>query len=287
MANFPNVKKATEAVVEILNQGIGIRAHPPTLPSLIILPLTNLPLSITECIELLDDRFMAALNDHSISRKKVKYPVKDTLFFKFQGPTPASLKESSSIVAKIVAKHGGSNFTPARNAEEAEDMWNERKNAHFAGLAILPGAKGWPTDVCVPISALPQLVLETKEDLQSVGLVSTIVGHVGDGNFHTLILMRDEEEQEKARAAVHRMVKRAIALDGTCTGEHGVGVGKRAYLEEELGEGTVELMRTVKRAIDPLGLFNPGKVCVFRVFSSVVSDDSPLLLLVVSGPEAT
>jgi len=104
------------------------------------------------------------------------------------------------------------------------------------------------------------LVLETKQDLYDTGLVSTIVGHVGDGNFHALILFRDTEEREKARQAVHRMVKRAIALDGTCTGEHGVGIGKKEYLVEELGEGTVELMKTVKRAIDPLDLFNPGKV---------------------------
>lgn len=235
--NFPNVKSATEAVVEVLNQGVGI-----------------------QCVELLDDRFMAALNDHSISPKKRQYAVKDTLFFKFQGPTQPSLKETAGIVRKIVEKHGGRNFSLARDSEEAEDMWNDRKNAHFAGLAILPGSKGWPTDVCVPVSKLPQLVLETKQDLSDVGLVSTIVGHVGDGNFHTLILMRDAEETEKARQAVHRMVKRAIALDGTCTGEHGVGIGKKEYLVEELGEGTVELMRTVKRAIDPLNLFNPGKL---------------------------
>jgi len=203
---------------------------------------------------------MAALNNHSMATKKRKHAVKDTLFFKFQGPTQSSLKETAAIVKKIVEKHDGRNFTLAHSKEEADDMWSDRKNAHYAGLAVLPGSRGWPTDVCVPVSKLPQLVLETKQDLHNVGLVSTIVGHVGDGNFHTLILVRDEEETEKARQAVHRMVKRAIALDGTCTGEHGVGVGKKEYLVEELGEGTVELMRTVKRAIDPLGLFNPGKV---------------------------
>ncbi|KXN82036.1 D-lactate dehydrogenase [cytochrome], mitochondrial [Leucoagaricus sp. SymC.cos] len=237
LANFPNVKKATEAVVEILNQGVGI-----------------------QCIELLDDKFMGALNDHGISPRKRKYAVQDHLFFKFQGPTQASLKETASIVKKIVEKHGGANFSLARSAEEADDMWNDRKNAHHSGLALLPGAKGYPTDVCVPVSKLPQLVLETKQDLHETGLVSTIVGHVGDGNFHSLILMKDEEDMKKAKEAVHRMVKRAIALDGTCTGEHGVGVGKKEYLVEELGEGTVELMRTVKRAIDPLDLFNPGKL---------------------------
>ena len=203
---------------------------------------------------------MAALNDHSMTTKKRKYAVKDTLFFKFQGPTQSSLQETAAIVKDIVEKYDGRNFTLARSKEEADDMWSDRKNAHYAGLAILPGSKGWPTDVCVPVSKLPQLVLETKQDLYDTGLVSTIVGYVGDGNFHALILFRDTEEREKARQAVHRMVKRAIALDGTCTGEHGVGIGKKEYLVEELGEGTVELMKTVKRAIDPLDLFNPGKV---------------------------
>jgi len=200
---------------------------------------------------------MAALNDHSMTTKKRKYAVKDTLFFKFQGPTQPSLQETAAIVKKTVEKYDGRNFSLARTKEEADDMWSDRKNP---GLAVLPGSKAWPTDVCVPVSKLPQLILETKQDLSDAGLLSTILGHVGDGNFHAVILIRDGEETEKVRQAVHRMVKRAIALDGTCTGEHGVGVGKKEYLVEELGEGTVELMRTVKRAIDPLGLFNPGKV---------------------------
>jgi D-lactate dehydrogenase (cytochrome) len=204
---------------------------------------------------------MTALNKlQTDAGKKPKYVVKDHLFFKFQGPTPASLKETASIVKKTVEKHGGENFTFARNNEEAGEIWGDRKNAHFAVLSMMPGAKGWPTDVCVPISKLPELVYETKKDMESLGLVAPIVGHVGDGNFHAMPLMSNDEDLEKAREVVHRMVKRAIALDGTCTGEHGVGVGKKEYLVEELGEGTVELMRTIKRTIDPLNLFNPGKV---------------------------
>jgi len=200
---------------------------------------------------------MAVLNNHSMTTKKRKYAVKDTLFFKFQGPTQSSLQETAAIVKRIVEKYDGRNFSLARTKEEADDMWSDRKNP---GLAVLPGSKAWPTDVCVPVSKLPQLVLETKQDLSDAGLLSTILGHVGDGNFHAVILIRDGEETDKVKQVVHRMVKRAIALDGTCTGEHGVGVGKKEYLAEELGEGTVELMKTVKRAIDPLGLFNPGKV---------------------------
>lgn len=130
----------------------------------------------------------------------------------------------------------------------------------FSGLALLEGSRGWSTDVCVPISKLPQLVYETKKDLERLGIVSIVVGHAGDGNFHTLLLFRNDKELETVREAVHMMVERAIKLEGTCTGEHGVGIGKREYLYEELGEGTVELMRSVKRTLDPLGLFNPGKL---------------------------
>jgi len=182
------------------------------------------------------------------------------LFFKFQGPSTASLHETAEVVKQIVEKHGGSGFQLARNDEEADALWSDRKNAHYAGLTLIEGSEGWPTDVCVPISKLPELVYETKKDVANSGLVSPIVGHVGDGNFHALILFRTDEEKIKAKELVHRMVKRAIALDGTCTGEHGVGIGKREYLVEELGEGTVQFMRMIKNAVDPLGLFNPGKL---------------------------
>ncbi|CAA7271299.1 unnamed protein product [Cyclocybe aegerita] len=235
VVQFPNVQKATEAVAEIMNTGVGI-----------------------QCIELVDDIFVSAVNKYGMSKRR--YPVQDSLFIKFQGPTSRSLAESASIARSIAAKHGGTNFSLARSDEEATELWADRKNAHYSGLALIDGAKGWPTDVCVPVSKLPELVLETKEDIRKAGLVSTIVGHVGDGNFHSLILFRNEEEEKVARELVHRMVKRAIAMEGTCTGEHGVGIGKREYLVDELGEGTVALMKKIKRTIDPLGLFNPGKL---------------------------
>ncbi|KAF9049072.1 FAD-linked oxidase-like protein [Panaeolus papilionaceus] len=234
VVQFPNVEKATEAVIDVLKTGVGI-----------------------QCVELVDNIFMAATNKYGMSKRK--WPEKDSLFFKFQGPTPASLKETAAITKKIVEKHGGTGFQLARNEQEASELWADRKNAHYSGLAFVEGSKGWPTDVCVPISKLPQLLYETKEDIKESGLVSTIVGHVGDGNFHAMILFRTEEEKEIAKGLVKRMVKRAIALDGTCTGEHGVGIGKKEYLVEELGEGTVALMKKIKKTIDPLGLFNPGK----------------------------
>ncbi|KAF9518892.1 hypothetical protein BS47DRAFT_1337778 [Hydnum rufescens UP504] len=234
VVQFPDVKKATEAVKDILNSGVMI-----------------------QCVELCDDEFMRATNVYGVSEKK--YPELDSLFFKFQG-TPELIKETSRVVKDIVFKHGGTGFQMAKTPKQADDLWADRKNALYSSLALVPGARGWSTDVCVPVSKLPELVYETKKDLAEHNLVATVVGHVGDGNFHALILFSSDEELERTRHVVHRMVHRAIALEGTCTGEHGVGIGKKEYLIEELGAGTVELMKTVKRAIDPLGLFNPGKL---------------------------
>lgn len=235
VCQFPDVRKATEAVIEIMNNGVGI-----------------------QCVELCDDDFMRATNLYGQSARK--YPEKDSLFFKFQGPTPRAIQESADIVKAIAKKHGGTGFELARNEKQAADLWMDRKNALYSGLALVDGARGWSTDVCVPVSRLPDLVYETKKDIKDHGLVSTIVGHVGDGNFHSLLLFKTDEEQEICRHVVHRMVERAIAMDGTCTGEHGVGIGKRRYLIDELGESTVELMKTIKRAIDPHNLLNPGKL---------------------------
>ncbi|KAI0052727.1 FAD-binding domain-containing protein [Auriscalpium vulgare] len=234
---FPNVRKATEAVIDILTTGVGI-----------------------QCVELTDAKFMHATNIYGSSNRQ--YEVADHLFFKLQGPSEISLKESARIVKEVAAKHGGTRWTLAKDADEANTMWTDRKNALYSGLAYGgEGAKAWSTDVCVPISQLPELVYATQKDIEQSGIKYTIVGHVGDGNFHALLLFKTDEELNTVRHLVHRMVERAIALDGTCTGEHGVGVGKKEFLKNELGEGTVRLMKTIKQAIDPLGLFNPGKVC--------------------------
>ncbi|KAA1477037.1 hypothetical protein DENSPDRAFT_844188 [Dentipellis sp. KUC8613] len=234
MAQFPDVEHAVSAVQEILASPYG---------------------SNVQCVELLDDNMMSALSQllpHPL-------PVLDSLFFKMQG-APGSIKAAAAAVRSIVRAHGGSGFQFASTDADADALWAHRKHALNATLASAPGTRCWTTDVCVPVSKLPQLVQETKKDLAEAGIKSTIVGHVGDGNFHALLLFKDAEEQKRVEAAVHRLVHRAIALDGTCTGEHGVGVGKKEYLVDELGAGTVELMRTVKKAIDPLNIMNPGKL---------------------------
>ncbi|KAF9001885.1 D-lactate dehydrogenase cytochrome oxidoreductase [Cyathus striatus] len=236
MAQFPNVELAVSAVQEILNTPQG--------PHI-------------QCVELLDDHMMDAINNAGLVDNP--YPVEDTLFFKIQGD-PTSIKQVAKVVQGIVKKHGSSRFCFAQTESQAEDMWQNRKYALMSTIAANPGSRCWTTDVCVPVSKLPQLVYETKKDLADSGLRSTIVGHVGDGNFHALILFSNEEELEVVNEAVHRLVHRAIALDGTCTGEHGVGVGKKEYLVDELGEGTVDLMRMIKYVVDPLNILNPGKV---------------------------
>ncbi|KAL1702616.1 FAD-linked oxidase-like protein [Schizophyllum commune] len=238
VVHFPDLRKATQAVIEVMNQGVGI-----------------------QCVELLDDLYIHAINEHGAGSHK--WPEKDTLFFKFQGRTSAALQDTADTVKSVVEKYDGHGWTMAANEREADEIWADRKNALFAGLALLPGSTGWSTDVCVPVSHLSQLIYETKEDLKQTGLTAAVIGHVGDGNFHSLMLFRNDEELALVRDAVHRITRRAIALDGTCTGEHGVGIGKKKYLVEELGEGTVRLMKTIKDSIDPLNLFNPGKASWF------------------------
>ncbi|KAF9474412.1 hypothetical protein BDN70DRAFT_884839 [Pholiota conissans] len=235
VVHFPDIRSATAASIEVMNQGVGI-----------------------QCVELLDAVSMQAMNNYGKSTRK--WPERDSLFFKFQGPTQNSLKETAAVVQRIVTKHGGTGFSLAKHEKEAEELWADRKNLYYSALTLLPGGKGITTDVCVPVSKLPELIADTQKDLDGLGLMSSIVGHVGDGNFHALLLFKTDEEFKRAKEATKRIVHRAIALDGTCTGEHGVGLGKREYLVEELGEGTVELMKTIKRAVDPLGLFNPGKL---------------------------
>lgn len=235
---FPNVRSATDAVVEVLNKGVGI-----------------------QCIELVDTEFIKATNQLGPNAATRQYPPTEHIFFKLQGPSASSIEETARIVKQVAEKHGGKNWKLAKNDLEGEDMWTDRRHAYPTGLAYGgPGSKGWPTDVCVPISKLPQLIQETQDDIKRSGLKSIIVGHAGDGNFHALIAFKNDEERETVQKLVHNLVRRAIALDGTCTGEHGVGISKKEFLYDELGEGTVELMKTIKRAIDPLGLFNPGKL---------------------------
>ncbi|MFD2206324.1 FAD-binding oxidoreductase [Kiloniella antarctica] len=208
-------------------------------------------------IELLDDVQMDAVNKYS----KLNYAVAPTLFFEFHG-TEASVKEQAERVGEIVADYGGGDFQWATRQEDRTKLWQARHDAYYAGINLRTDCQGWPTDVCVPVSKLAECILETRRLIDASGLIAPMVGHVGDGNFHVLFIVDPENEEEMDQAAEVNatMVEMAIGFGGTCTGEHGVGLGKKKYLVREHGEGAVALMRTIKTALDPKGLLNPGKV---------------------------
>jgi len=210
-------------------------------------------------VEILDDMQMKAVNAWS----KLDYPELTTLFFEFHG-SPSYVDEQAETGRELAAANGGGEVRWANLPEERSKLWKARHEAYYAAVNLRPGAVGWATDVCVPISRLAQCIGETKADLQVSSVPATILGHVGDGNFHVVFSIDPESEAELAEVAAinARMVERALAMDGTCTGEHGIGIGKQDWLVAELGDA-VELMRTLKHALDPDNLFNPGKIFAF------------------------
>jgi D-lactate dehydrogenase (cytochrome) len=208
-------------------------------------------------IELLDDVQIDAVNRHF----ELTLDVAPTLLLEFHG-TPAETEAQARDVQAIAAGHGARGFAWAADEAERRRLWHARHGAYEAGRALRPGAQGFTTDACVPISNLAACIAETKADLDASGLTAPILGHVGDGNFHLAILVdpADEDELARAQALNDRLVERAIRYDGTCTGEHGVGYGKIPFLELEHGPAALGMMRAIKQALDPEDLFNPGKV---------------------------
>jgi D-lactate dehydrogenase (cytochrome) len=208
-------------------------------------------------IELLDEVQMGAC----ISYAGLNHlEAKPTLFFEFHG-TEASAQEQAEMVGAISDDFGGSAFQWTATTEERNQLWQARHDAYYAALTLAPGKKGIATDACVPISRLAECVLETQKDIEESNLVAPIVGHVGDGNFHLVILVDPEDEQEmhEAHELNERLIHRTLAMGGTCTGEHGIGYGKMEFLVAEHGEA-VSVMRAIKTALDPQNIMNPGKI---------------------------
>src|SRR5918996_2074062 len=210
---------------------------------------------IARC-ELLDATMIRAVNEHS----GLDRPATPTLFLEFHG-TPASVEEDARYVGELARQHGGGDFAWASRTEERNRLWRARHNAYFAGLALRPGCRALTTDVCVPVSELAGCIEETIADVERLPFPAPLLGHVADGNFHMMLLIDPSEPEERrlATEAYDRLVARALASGGTCTGEHGVGLGKRRSLADEAGPA-LAVMRTLKQALDPAGLFNPGKI---------------------------
>jgi len=233
VCQYPDLKSAVSTVIQAMQMGIPVAR-----------------------IEILDALQMQACIQYS---KLEGYEVKPTLLFEFHG-TGNGVREQAELMQQISDDHGGSAFQWATKPEDRTRLWKARHNAYYAALALSPGKQAYSTDACVPISRLADCLLETREDLDREGVIAPIVGHVGDGNFHVLVLFDPASPDERAKAdeIAKRVSMRAIAMGGTCTGEHGVGIHKLEALVAEHGEA-VELMKLIKRAFDPLDIMNPGK----------------------------
>ncbi|GMQ76164.1 MAG: FAD-linked oxidase C-terminal domain-containing protein [Gammaproteobacteria bacterium] len=233
VCSFPTLEGAVKTVTQTIQMGIPVAR-----------------------VELLDEFQMDAINRYS----DLSYPVQPTLFFEFHG-TDNGVREQSELVGEIAAEFGGGDFQWATRQEDRSKLWQARHDAYYAAMALRPGCKGWATDVCVPISDMTECLLETRRDVDASGLLAPIVSHAGDGNFHLVFLVDTDNPDEMARASAvnDRMVTRALAVGGTCTGEHGVGYGKIEFLKAEHGEA-VSVMRQIKTALDPDNIMNPGKV---------------------------
>jgi D-lactate dehydrogenase (cytochrome) len=233
VCSFPSVEAACRTVIATIQYGI---------------PMAR--------IELMDELQVRACNLYS----RLDLPESPALFLEFHG-TPAGVKEQAEEFGGIAEEFGGDRFRWETREEDRQRLWQARHDVYFAAKGLRPGANVIATDACVPISRLADCVTETKADMDRLGLLAPIVGHVGDGNFHVSVLLdtNDPREMAAAREGIERLAERAIAMDGTCTGEHGIGQGKIKYLEQEVGSA-VDVMRLIKNTLDPLNIMNPGKI---------------------------
>ena len=234
VCHFPSIAAAVSTTIQIIQMGVPI----------------------ARC-ELLDANAVRAVNRHD----QLTLRESPMLLMEFHG-SAAGVKEQAEIVQEIAREQGGEDFEWATTPEERTRLWTARHHAYFAGLQMKPGSRTVTTDTCVPISRLADCLLDTVAEVEATGLLYYIVGHVGDGNFHVAYLIdpNKPEERETAERLNQQLVQRALRLEGTCTGEHGIGLHKMGFLVDEAGAGAVEMMRTLKRALDPKNILNPGKI---------------------------
>lgn len=234
ICSFPSIEAAVRTTIEIIQLGVPIAR-----------------------VELIDVNTVRMVNAYS----KLALREEPMLLMEFHG-SPAGVKEQAEVVQELASGHGGNAFEWASTPEERTRLWTARHNSYFAAIASRPGCRAISTDTCVPISRLADCLLESVAEVDASGIPYFLVGHVGDGNFHFGYLINPDDAQERAKAEQlnHALVARAIALEGTCTGEHGVGLHKMGFLVDEAGAGAIDMMRTIKRALDPKNIMNPGKI---------------------------
>ncbi|KAJ5198103.1 FAD-binding type 2 [Penicillium cinerascens] len=234
---FPSIRDAAATAMQLIKRGIPV-----------------------QCMEIMDDVQMDVINRAGGTGRT--WAVSPHLFFKFSG-TKAGVADSVNLTTKLAQGNKADAFEFAKTEQEAHDLWSARKQSLWSMMALRKeGSEVWSTDVAVPISRLPDIIEKTKEDLESLGMFASILGHIGDGNFHTSIMYdrKDPEERARVEKVVYDMVDRALDMEGSCTGEHGVGLGKKNSLKKELGLETIDVMRSVKKSLDPHWLLNPGKI---------------------------
>ncbi|KAH8726999.1 hypothetical protein GQ44DRAFT_650256 [Phaeosphaeriaceae sp. PMI808] len=237
VVTFPTIRDAAAAASKVLRTGVPVAA-----------------------MEIMDEVQMSVINRAGSTNKRWKE--EPTMFFKFSG-TKAGVQENINLVKAIARSHKSGDFEFAVNPEEQKTLWSARKESLWSMLALRrEGDEVWSTDVAVPISRLPDIIEISKKEMDDLGLFASILGHIGDGNFHESIMYNGKDPKERAAVekCVHDMVDRALEMEGTCTGEHGIGLGKKASLEKELGLDTINVMRNIKGALDPYWLMNPGKI---------------------------
>jgi D-lactate dehydrogenase (cytochrome) len=234
ICSFPSIEAAVRATIQIIQLGVPIAR-----------------------VELIDDNSVRMVNAHS----KLTLREEPMLLMEFHG-SPAGVQEQAETVQEIAAEFGGKAFEWAATPEERTRLWTARHNAYFAAVQSRPGCRVISTDTCVPISRLADCLLDSVAEADASGIPYFLVGHVGDGNFHFGYLLDPNNPQERvvAEDLNHKLVARALRLGGTCTGEHGVGLHKMEFLVEETGAGAVQMMRTIKQALDPKNIMNPGKI---------------------------
>jgi D-lactate dehydrogenase (cytochrome) len=234
ICSFPSIADAVHTVIETIQLGVPIAR-----------------------VELIDANTVRMVNAYA----KLGLREEALLLMEFHG-SPAGVQEQAETVQELASSHGGQSFEWATTPEERTRLWTARHNAYFAAIQSKPGCRAISTDTCVPISRLADALLDSIEEADASGIPYFLVGHVGDGNFHFgyLIDPDNAQEFETAEALNHKLVHRALSLGGTCTGEHGVGLHKMGFLRDEAGEGAIEMMRAIKRALDPKNILNPGKI---------------------------